>query len=143
MENVFAPYFITMPSSYQESIKNYVSTGTNSQSRENAPFNRQIDFWYMALCLAFNKDLTPIKEKDTYNATTAEILSRNSFRPTQMQMIALSASNDEQILNAPKEMLDICINLANAGIPLLLSILNDPDATPLHNIFDELESLCS
>ena len=74
MENVFAPYQITMPSSYQESIKNYVSTGTRNQSRENAPFNRQIDFWYMALCLAFNKNLTPIKEKSTYNAITAEIL---------------------------------------------------------------------
>ena len=143
MENVFAPYQITMPSSYQDSIKNYVSTGTRSQSRENAPFNRQIDFWYMALCLAFNKDLTPIKEKETYNAITAEILSRNSFRPVQMQMIALSTTNNEEILNAPKEMLDICINLANAGIPLLLSILNDPDATPLQNIFDELESLCT
>ena len=143
MENIFASYQITMPSNYQDSIKNYVSTGTKSQSRENAPFNRQIDFWYMALCLAFNKGLTPIKEKNTYNAITAEILSRNSFRPIQMQMIALSTTNDEQILNKPKEMLDICMNLANAGIPLLLSILNDPDATPLQNIFDELEEICT
>ena len=143
MDNIFAQYQITMPSRYQNEIKNYVSTGTRSQSRENAPFNRQIDFWYMALCLAFNKGLTPIKEKDTYNAITAEILSRNSFRPVQMQMIALSMINDKAILNTPKEMLDICINLANAGVPLLLSILNDPDATPLQNIFDELEDICN
>ena len=142
MENIFAQYQITMPSNYQESIKSYVSTGTQSQSRVNSPFNRQIDFWYMALCLAFNKELTPIKEKETYNAITAEILSRNPHRPVQMQMIALSISNNQEILNTPKEMLDICINLANAGIPLLLSILKNTDATPLQNIFDELEEIC-
>lgn len=143
MENIFAQYPITMPSNYQESIKNYVSTGTQNQSRENAPFNRQIDFWYMALCLAFNKGLIPIKEKNTYSPITGEILSRNSHRVAQIQMIALSVSNKAEILQKPKEMLDICIELANVGIPLLLSILNDPDATPLQNIFDELEDICN
>ncbi|WP_281222920.1 hypothetical protein [Photobacterium sanguinicancri] len=142
MENIFAPYPITMPSNYQESIKNYVSTGTKNQSRENAPFNRQIDFWYMALCLAFNKGLTGTKEKNTYNAITGEILSRNPYRIAQIQMIALTITNDETVLSSPKEMLDICINLANSGIPLLLSILDDTDASPLQNIFDELEDLC-
>ncbi len=143
MENIFAQYQITMPNSYQNNIKNYVGTGTQNQSRENAPFNRQIDFWYMSLCLAFNKGLEPTKEKNTYTAIAAEILSRNPYRFVQMQMIALSINNDPEILKNPKEMLDICINLANSGIPLLLSILNDPDATPLQNIFDELESLCT
>lgn len=143
MENIFAQYPITMPSNYQESIKNYVSTGSKNQSRENSPFNRQIDFWYMALCLAFNKGLEPIKEKETYNFITGEILSRDSFRISQIQMIALSIKQDVNILNSPKEMLDICINLANSGIPLLLSILNNTDASPLQNIFDELEDLCN
>lgn len=142
MENIFAPYPVTMPSNYQESIKNYVSTGTKNQSRENAPFNRQIDFWYMALCLAFNKGLTGTKEKSTYNAITGEILSRNPYRIAQIQMIALTVTNDETVLSSPKEMWDICINLANSGIPLLLSILDDTDANPLQNIFDELEELC-
>ncbi len=143
MENIFAQYQIPMPSSSQDKIKNYVSTGTQNQSRENAPFNRQIDFWYMAMCIAFNKGLTPIKEKNTYNAITAEILSRNPYRVSQIQMIAISITNDIEVLNNPKEMLDICINLANAGIPLLLSVLGDTDATPLQNIFDELEELAS
>ncbi|MDN7124871.1 hypothetical protein J6I90_08250 [Pseudidiomarina sp. 1APP75-32.1] len=141
MENIFAQYQIDMPKAYQEKIKNFVSTGSQSQSRENAPFDRQIDFWFMALCLAFNKGLTAVKEKETYNAITAEILSRNPYRVTQMQMIALSVSMDPNILLEPKRMLDICVGLANAGIPLLINILSDTEATPLWNIYYELEDI--
>ncbi len=143
MENIFSQYPLTMPASYQDRIKEYVSTGTSNQSRENAPFNRQIDFWYLALCLAFKKGLTGVKEKNTYNFITGEILSRDSFRISQIQMIALATTENTEILGSPKEMLDIAINLANEGIPLLLSILDDTDSTPLQNIFDELESLCT
>ena len=143
MDNIFAQYQIEMPKIYQEKIKTYVSTGGNAESRENSPFDRQIDFWYMSLCLAFKKDLTPIKESDTYNAITAEILSRNSFRITQMQMIALAITNDQSILLEPKKMLDVCCGLANAGIPMLLNILADTEATPLWNMYYELEELTS
>lgn len=141
MDNIFAQYQIEMPKSYQDKIKNYVSTGSQNQSRENAPFDRQIDFWFMALCLAFNKGLTPAKEKDTYNAITAEILSRDKHRIIQVQMIALSITEDPNVLLEPKKMLDICINLANAGIPMLLDILSDTEATPLWNMYYELEEI--
>ncbi|KKO46559.1 hypothetical protein WG68_04435 [Arsukibacterium ikkense] len=143
MDNIFAQYQIEMPKAYQDKIKNYVATGSQNQSRENAPFDRQIDFWYMALCIAFQKGLTPTKEKDTYNAISAEILSRNPHRITQMQMISLTIAEEPSILLEPKKMLDICTSLANAGIPVLLSILADTESTPLWNIYYELEDLAS
>ena len=141
MENIFAQYPIQIPARYQEKIKTYSETGSSNQSRENSPFNRQIDFWYMALSLAFNKGLTPVPEKETYAPITGEILSRNPFRIAQMQMIAIAQKESVEILNNPKEILDCCVELANAGIPYLLSLLDDTDATPLQNIFDELETL--
>lgn len=143
MENVFAPYQIDMPKVYQEKIKNYVATAGKNQSRENCPFDRQIDFWFMALCIAFNKGLSVVKEKETYNAIDAEILSRNTYRITQIQMIAIAVSSDINILLEPRKMLDICIGLANAGIPLLLNILEDTEATPLWNVYYELEEVIS
>lgn len=143
MENIFSQYQLTMPASYQDRIKEYVSTGTSNQSRVNAPFNRQIDFWYLALCLAFKKGLTGVQEKNTYNFITGEILSRDPFRISQIQMIALASTQNTEVLGSPREMLDIAINLANEGIPLLLSILDDTDGNPLQNIFDELENICT
>ncbi len=142
MENIFAPYQIQMPSKYQEKIKSFVSTSGGGQSRENAPFDRQVDFWFMALCLGFNNGLVQSKESDTYNAITAEILSRDPHRVVQMQMIAISVSNDPNVLSEPKVMHDICIGIANSGIPLLLTILSDTDQSPLWNIFDEVIDLC-
>jgi len=141
MENLFAQYPITMPSRYQEKIKTYSETGSSNQSRENSPFNRQIDFWYMALCIAFNKGLTPTPERETYAPITGEIFSRNQHRIAQIQMIAITQKETIEVLNNPKEMLDCCIELANAGIPYLLALLDDTDATPLQNIFDELENI--
>jgi hypothetical protein len=141
MDNIFAPYPIVMPSKYQDKIKTYSETGTQNQSRENSPFNRQIDFWFMALCLAFNKNITPVPEKDTYAPITGEILSRNPHRIAQMQMIAIAEKGTVDVLNNPKDILDCCVELANAGIPYLLSLLDDTDATPLQNIFDELENI--
>lgn len=138
-KNIFAQYQIEMPKIYQDQIKRYVSTSGQNESRENAPFERQVDFWFMALCIAFNEELTPIKEKETYNATTAEILSRDNFRITQMQMIALAMTQTEEILLEPKKMFDTCIDLANAGIPKLLGILGDTEASPLWNIYYQLE----
>jgi hypothetical protein len=143
MENIFAQYQIEMPKAYQEKIKNYVATGSQNQSRENAPFNRQVDFWFAALCLAFNKGQTPSKISETYNAITAEILTRDPTRVTQIQMIALAVTKEPQILLEPKKMLDIAIGLANSGIPLLLDILADTEATPLWNVYYELEDLAA
>ena len=95
----------------------------------------------MSVCLAFRQNLEPIKVKDTYNAITAEILSRDQHRVVQLQMIALSVTKDPDILTKPKSMLDVCIDLANAGIPLLLTILSDTDQSPLWNLCDELDLL--
>ncbi|WP_139460218.1 hypothetical protein [Aeromonas veronii] len=138
MENIFSSFSINMPLVYQEKIKNFVS-GSIKQLNENKPFERQVDFWYLALCLAFSKGLEPHKEKDVYTAVTAEILSRDPYRIIHLQMIALSSSEDVNILLKPKEMFDICCGYANAGIPLLISILSSPDTSPLWALYEELE----
>lgn len=141
MENIFAQYPIVMPIAFQDSIKKFVGTGGYESSKENAPFARQVDFWFFSLCYAFNKGLTPVKEKDTYNAVQAEILSRDPSRIGQIQLIALSVTKNPETLKNPREMLDIAISLANAGIPNVLSILQDTDSTPLWNLFSEVEEL--
>jgi hypothetical protein len=140
MDNIFAQYSILMPLGFQDKVKGFVSTGSIGGSRENTPFDRQVDFWFMAVCLAFRKKLPPVKASKTYNATTAEILSRDPHRVIQLQMIALSISGDEEVLLKPKEMFDICSNLANAGIPYLIAILSDTEELPLWNLYTELES---
>ncbi|MGE6569714.1 hypothetical protein ACQKE9_14350 [Shewanella vesiculosa] len=139
MENHFANYQISIPTKFQDKIKKYCRTGGTSVDTFNAPFKRQVDFWFVALCIAFKEGLLKEKEKDTYNATTAAILSNDSYRIHMMYLIALADFKDENILTDPKAVFDICTEYANVGIPYLIELLDDQDQKPLWNIFDYLE----
>lgn len=139
MENYFANYQIAIPVKYQDKIKKYCRTGGLDVDTFNAPFKRQVDLWFVALCISFKEGLIKEKVKETYNATTAAILSNDSFRVHLMYLIALSDTKDENILTDSKAVFDICSEYANAGIPYLLELLDDPDQKPIWNMFDYLE----
>ncbi|PCH97741.1 MAG: hypothetical protein COB83_00910 [Gammaproteobacteria bacterium] len=139
MENSFANYQIALPSKYQEKIKKYSRTGGSEGDTFNSPFKRQVDLWFMALCISFKEGLIKEKVKDTYNATTAAILGNDSYRIHLMYLVALSDTKDEQILTDPKAIFDICSEYANAGIPYLLELLDDPDQKAIWNLYDYLE----
>jgi hypothetical protein len=56
-----------------------------------------------------------------------------------MYLIALADTKDEAIVTDAKAVFDICCEYANAGIPFLLELLDDPDQKPIWNVFDYLE----
>lgn len=140
MENSFANYQISIPTKYQDKVKKYCRTGGTGSETFNAPFKRQIDLWFLAVCVAFKEGLLREKVRDTYNATTAAILSNDSYRIHLLYLIALADSKDEGILTEPKAVLDICTEYANVGIPYIIQLLDDPDQKPIWNMFDYLES---
>jgi hypothetical protein len=137
--NPFSNFNIEIPNKYSEQVKRYCMTGGNSGSRELAPFERQVDFWYCAFILAVKKELSPTVEKDTYNVTPATILSTDSYRITHIQAVYLSISKDISGLADNKRVFDFASGLANAGMPILIQILNDTDQKPMWNILDEIE----
>ncbi|MDG1923410.1 MAG: hypothetical protein P8I90_10815 [Glaciecola sp.] len=139
MENSFANYQITIPTKYQDKVKKYCRTGGVGGDTFNAPFKRQVDLWFFALCISFKEGLIREKLKDTYNATTAAILSNDQYRVHLMYLIALADTTDEAIVTDSKAVFDICCEYANAGIPFLLELLDDPDQKPIWNAFDYLE----
>ncbi|MNE71647.1 hypothetical protein D3C80_1675410 [compost metagenome] len=131
-----------MPIAYQERIKRFCSTGSAmKESPEYVPFERQVDLWFMALTLAVNKNLEPIVCKDTYNATSAGILSNDSYRALLMQMIAISHYDDVSVLSDQRKVFDLCISYANAGIPYLLDVLESDDTSPMWSLLEEVEKL--
>jgi len=138
-ENPFASYSLEMPKKYDEQIKSYCLTGGGKKSREQAPFDRQVDFWYCGFLLAVKKKLDPTKSKETYNATPASILSSDSYRITHIQAAYLAITDDLSGLSQPRKVFDFALEMANSGIPVLLQILSDADQKPLWNILDELE----
>ncbi len=136
--NPFASFEIRLPTKYQESVKKYCRT-SNKETPELAPFERQVDFWFMAFLIAVNKQLDPVKELETYNATAAHILDHK--RISFMQLVVLGITEEFEILADHRAVFNYCSELANAGMPYLIQILSDPDDRPLWAILTELESL--
>jgi hypothetical protein len=139
-ENPFSNYNIDIPKIYQEDIKSFSRTGGTITNYELAPFERQIDFWYCAFMIAVKKNLAPVKGEDTYNATSASILSSNPSRITHIQAVFLSLHNDLSALADHRRVFEFALQMANAGIPHLIQILKDTEDRPIWNILDELES---
>ncbi len=136
--NPFASFNVEIPKKYQESVKKYCRTDGGEKRYEYSPFERQVDFWFMAFLIATHKHLEPIKEKETYNATTGAIFSTDSKRVIFMQLSILGITKNFDILANDRAVFDHCLRLANAGIPYLLQILIDQSDKPLWSILEEI-----
>jgi hypothetical protein len=138
--NPFASFEIHIPKKYQETVKQFCRTSSRD-TPESVPFERQVDFWFMAFLIAVNKQLEPVKELDTYNATVASILSTDIKRVSYMQLTVLGITEKFEILADHRAVFNFCLELANAGMPHLIQVLRDPDDRPLWSILSEIDNL--
>lgn len=138
-ENPFSGYNIDIPKKYDEQVRRFSATGGGNKSREISPFDRQVDFWFCAFVLAIKKGLSPVEEKETYNAVSASILSSDSYRTTYIQAVYLAITKDIEGLANHRKVMDFALARANAGMPVLIQILDDTEQRPLWNILEEIE----
>jgi len=140
-ENPFASFNIEIPRQYAESVKRYCKTGSNQESVESVPFERQVDFWYFSFLYALKKELHPKQEQDTSNITTGAILSGDSYRISHIQLAyvgyhkgILDLANHRKVFNFAQEM-------ANSAFPYVINMLQGEDDKPIWNCLDEIEAL--
>jgi hypothetical protein len=138
-ENPFAGYNVEIPKKYSEEIKKFCQTAGGKVTFEFAPFNRQIDFWYFSFLYAVKNNLAPIAEPDTSNITPASILSSNAYRISHIQLLFLGLNQDLKLLANHRKVFDFALQMANAGIPYVLQILNDQEDRPLWSLLDSVE----
>ncbi|WP_144079977.1 hypothetical protein [Haliea salexigens] len=139
-DNPFSSYNVEIPKKYAEDVKKFCKTAGGKATFEYAPFKRQVDFWYFCFLLAVQKELEPAPERDTSNITPASILSGDSYRITHIQLAYLGHNNDLSALADHRGVFDYALNMANAGMPYALQILNDPDDKPLWALLDDVET---
>ena len=139
--NPFAQYNIEMPRSYKDKIAMFCSTGSVKRSRIRAPFHRQVDFWYAAFLLAVRNRLSPEQDRDTYNVTPASILSTNPWRIPHIQTAYLVLTQNVSGLAENKRVFDFASGMANAGIPLLIQLLEEDDDDPMWAFLDHAEAV--
>ena len=87
------------------------------------------------------QNLQPVSEKDTTNITGAHILNNDPYRVAHIQLAYLGYHKNAAELAEHRKVFNFALEMANAGYPYVLTILNDKDDLPLWNCLDKINSL--
>ncbi len=144
--NPFQNLELKIPKAYNEMFQDYCQTqpaGGAKPSAEDSPFERQIDMWFLAICLGAQKDgdLSPINDPRKF--ITGEMLSSDPQRVDLLQLLAISYTQDPWIIDSPKNVMALANDLAAAGLPELIEMLKDGNAKPIWNLTDRIMDLLS
>jgi len=127
--NAFASTDIELPEKYKDSFHKYCLTRIDGSQNdpEDCPFPRMVDMWFMAICIAAKEGLKPILEnKDkTYKAINGAVFGSDIWRSNAMMLLAIADTGDVTITDRPHDMIRIANAYALAGLPRLISILED------------------
>jgi len=142
-QNPFASYNIEIPKQYAEQVKKYCKTGSSQESYEYTPFERQVDLWYFSFLYALKKGLPQKVESESSNITPASILSTDSYRISHIQLAYLGYHSGIEDLANHRKVFNFAQEMANAGLPYVINLLQNDEQRPLWNCLDEIESLMS
>lgn len=125
--NPFAGFDIMVPGEYREHFDGYVQRREGKTARAtHQPFDRNVDMWFTAICLAVKKGLKPeAPTSKSYKAAEGVVLASDGWRPTALVLLAVGETEDPTIVDRPGEMLRIANGYAAVGLPLLLTMLQE------------------
>ena len=143
--NIFAGQNIFIPNDLREFFGRYSQTKSEGSKNkiEDSPFPRMVDFWFLGLGIAAERNLEPIntQKKETYNAIEGNVLS-DDFRADTIMLFCISKHGSIDILDKPAEMLRLANSYALSGVYSLISELNNIK-TGSDEPLDYLSSLCA
>lgn len=145
--NAFASTDIILPAKYREYFHTYCLTRTEGSRNnpEDSPFPRMVDMWFLALCIAVKEGLKPNNEGnkgDTYKAIEGVVFGSDSWRSNALMLLAIADTGDVNIADRPHDMMRIANAYALAGLPRLLSVLEERGGdTALDYLSDYAEEL--
>lgn len=140
--NPFQNLELRIPEAYRDEVDRFCQTQPGGGTRpppDDSPFERQIDIWFLAVCIGARKGKrTQIK---SYRFITGELLSRDPYRIESLELLAVSYTDDPWILERPSEIMDLANELAATGLAEIIDMLKDGSAKPIWNLTDNLTEL--
>ena len=134
---------LRLPTIAKDDVERFVQQHqTGGTTAERAPFRRQLDFWAFSVVTAIAQGLSPLPEPSSkwgskFADTRAVPLPEGLC--DLLAVLALSQLGiDHAGLDDPSEVIELGNRLAGAGVPVVLSRLQDPDlrATALDKVLD-------
>jgi len=148
IHNSFAGVDINIPEKYKDYFYQYCLTRTEGSKNdpEDSPFPRMVDMWFLALCIAAKEGLTPKFEVEgkKYKAIEGVVFGSDPWRSNALILLSLSHTDDINVVNDPNEMMRIANAYALAGLPRLITMLEERRAdSSLDYLSEEIENMFS
>ena len=143
--NPFQTAELRIPESFRDEVSSYCQ-GPTQEGRKTglgeAPFPRMVDMWFLALCLGAKEhrreDLTGVKMHKFMDGT---VLSSDPWRIDALMLLAISLSNETEIVAEPAKIINLANEYAAGGLPDVIDMLKDGDADAIYNLSDNLEAV--
>ena len=141
--NPFQNLELRIPEAYRDEVDRFCQTQPGGGTRpppDDSPFERQIDIWFLAVCIGARKGKRTQVIKP-HRFITGELLSRDPYRIELLELVAVSYTDDPWILEKPSEIMDLANELAATGLAEIIDMLKGGSAKPIWNLTDSLVDL--
>ncbi len=141
--NPFQAFEIRVPKGLHKHLDTYCKSAGGA-STDHAPFPRMIDFWFLSVCLAARQGLErgsvgPTDE--SVKIIDGTIFTGDPWRITVLMLIAISATKDVEVVTQPRKVIDLANELAIAGIPRVVNMLETGESDPIWNLSEAVKGI--
>lgn len=116
---------LRIPAEHLENVRRFTMTGQpeSGKNRDDIPFDRYVDIWWLALCLGIQEGRRTKLEPSKWHqfVRAGEVLPSNPWRIFQLQIMAIGETGNTDILSKPGELIAMANEYAATGLPLLLN----------------------
>ena len=141
--NPFQGTDVFVPSECHEWLDRYSQTGSGRTLGDHSPFPRMVDFWFLAVCVAFRLNLEPqeLGGRKKVKIIDGQIFASDPWRIYTLMLMAVAKAGDVEIVAEPRRMMDVVNGLAIAGLPEVVDMLSRGAGEPIWNLSEAVREL--
>lgn len=134
---------LRIPTEYKDKIEAYTRTRPTGGQRpdpEDAPFPRQLDIWFLGVCVGAARNLRvklPGNRRHTFNQ--ASMLENDPERIEMLELLAIAVTGDAYVIGDPREVIEVANELAAGGLPMVFDMLEDGNSRAIDNVSDKVK----
>ncbi len=135
---------LRIPIEYKDKMDAYTRTrptGGERPNPEDAPFPRQLDLWFMGVCLgAISNERVNLSGNQSHKFNTASMLENDAEKIELLELIAIATTGDPYIIGDPRRVIEIANELAAGGLPQVMQMIEDGNSRNIDNLSDKVKA---
>jgi hypothetical protein len=136
---------LRIPIEYKDRIDAYTRsrpTGGERHDPEDAPFPRQLDLWFLGVCVgAVKQQRVTLPASRYHKFNTAAMLENDTDKIEILELIAIAVTGDPFVIGEPRQVIDIANELAAGGLPEVFQMIEDGNSRAIDNLSDRVQTM--